>query len=63
MASPHFKELELSHSDFICKDVVSFLSSAVMVFFTVATRMRIVRIVNQKQSSKDSIPVYLYITT
>lgn len=25
--------------------------------------MRMVRIVNQKQSSKDSIPVYLYITT
>lgn len=61
MANPHFKELELSHSDFIRKDVVSFLSSAVMCFFTVAMRMR--RIVNQKQSSKDSIPVYLYITT
>lgn len=28
-----------------------------------ATRMRMVRFVNQKQSSKDSIPIYLYITT
>lgn len=62
MANPHFKELELSHSDFIGKDVVSLLSSAIMVF-TVATRMRMVKIVNQKQSSKDSIPIYLYITT
>lgn len=62
MANPPFKELELSHSGFIGKDVVSFLSSAV-IFFTVAMRMRKVRTVNQKQSSKDSIPVYLYITT
>lgn len=34
MTNPHFKELELSHSDFIRKDVVSFLSSAVMVFYS-----------------------------
>lgn len=39
MANPHFKELELSHSDFIHKDVLSLLSSAVMDF-TVAMRMR-----------------------
>lgn len=33
MANPHFKELELSHSDSIHKDVLSLLSSAVMVFY------------------------------
>lgn len=33
MTNTHFKELELSHSDSIRKDVVSFLSSAVMVFY------------------------------
>lgn len=59
-ASPHFQELGLSRSDH------SFLLKVLCHFYQVlcqhicgATRMRIVRVTKQKQSSKGSIPIYL----
>lgn len=63
VADPHFQELELSHSNFIYKGVASLLPSTVTVRSCSNKGEDGEDHINQKQSSKDSILIYLYITT
>lgn len=60
MANLPLQELQLRHSECMHKGGVAPVPSATMVC---SWSKEGVRITNQKQSSKGSIPVYLYIAT